>query len=89
MERQNDLEEYQGTSEWKLILLKRSVALALSLKEGDISDEDSFVGLGGDSLAAIYVVEELQTSGLDLNPVDLFEESPFRIIALGIRKNDR
>lgn len=65
--------------------LKLAVAKALNLNISEVSDADTFYELGGDSLAALYVIEDLVEKNLELDPIDLSDDLPLSRVALGIK----
>lgn len=69
----------------KLELLLVAVAEALVLTREQVSDQDTFADLGGDSLAALYVCEDLSGKGYALEAIDLFNDESLARVALGIR----
>jgi hypothetical protein len=69
----------------KVELLLAAVAEALVLTRDQVSAADTFLDLGGDSLAALYVCEDLSGKGLALNAIDLFNGDNLEHVAIGIR----
>ena len=65
----------------KLHHLRFAIADALLLNEKDVTETDSFLGLGGDSLAAIYVIEELERLGLAIDPPELLKDQSLRSLS--------
>ena len=68
----------------KVELLLAAVAEALVLTREQVSVADTFLGLGGDSLAALYVCEDLSAKGFVLEAIDLFNDDSLERVALGI-----
>lgn len=69
----------------KVELLLAAVAEALVLRREQVSGNDTFADLGGDSLAALYVCEDLSGKGYALEAIDLFNDDTLARVALGIR----
>jgi hypothetical protein len=67
-------------------LLVTAVSGALNLEAGTVKESDTFLELGGDSLAALYVSEELASRGYELDPMILFEDGSLRQAALSMRR---
>jgi aryl carrier-like protein len=63
-----------------------AVAQSMALDVTLISESDSYLDLGGDSLGALYVVEDLEAQGLILDVVELLEQVSLSKIALAIRR---
>jgi hypothetical protein len=68
------------------LALLNAVARALALDPAAVSVQDSFLDLGGDSLAALYISEELALSGYQIDPISLFENESLHHVALGMRR---
>ena len=66
-------------------MLLAAVAEALVLTRDQVSAADTFLGLGGDSLAALYVCEDLSAKGFTLEAIDLFNDDDLERVAIGIR----
>lgn len=62
-------------------LLCAVVAAAFDVPE--VSVDDDFFGLGGDSISAITVCSELRAAGLDVRPRDFLSGSSFATLAAG------
>ena len=71
--------------ETKLELLLTAVAEALVLTREQVSAADTFLDLGGDSLAALYVCETLEGKGFTLEAIDLFGDDELERVAIGIK----
>lgn len=69
----------------KVELLLAAVAEALVLTREQVSAADTFLDLGGDSLAALYVCEDLGGKGFALEAIDLFNDDNLGLVAVGIR----
>ena len=66
-----------------------AVAKVLSLGSSEIDPADSFFSIGGDSLAALMVTEELADIGFQLKLADLLNNDSLSRVALGMREATR
>jgi acyl carrier protein len=73
----------QGVSSEVLAHLLSSVRDAL--QEEDVSEEDRFLELGGDSLSAMMVVASLESFGWSIEIDDLLTDRPLDAVALRAR----
>lgn len=66
-----------------------AVAKVLSLESSEIDAAESFFSIGGDSLAALMVTEELADIGFQLKLADLLNDDSLARVSLGMREATR
>jgi hypothetical protein len=69
----------------KVNLLCEAVANSLALTPESVSADDTFMSLGGDSLAALYVVEAMTEKGFALDPIALLNDDKIGSVAFLLR----